>query len=265
MQHWESELAAAKRPSAERAAAPAAKPVPVNSAPTPTPVADSPASGPRAASSLLEWLEDPKVQVLYNANERAGLAQTYGPFFQSHHLSPAQIDKLSDLIVRSRAHTFDMSEINRTKGIPFNDPAMVAQRQQGEAEVQAGMTEVLGASGYAELKDYARALEIHTFVGKIAGTAAVEGMPITLEQADALTQVLANACPMYAMGGPANLSRVDWKVAEAKAQDILSPQQIKLLHADAPGVGPSRSRVELGNAVYRAISEMRAAGRLPGG
>ena len=263
LQHWEAELAAAKQRSAERVAQPVVETPPAM--PAPAAVVEPAGSGPRAASSLLEWMEDPKVQVLHYANERAGLAQTYGPFFQSHHLTPAQIEKLSDLIIQSRAHNYDLSEINRTKGISFNDPAMVAQRKQGEAEVQAGMTEVLGESGYTHFKDYARALEVRTFVGKIAGAAAVEGMPINREQAEALVQALANACPMYSLGAPANLSRIDWKGAEAQAQGILTPSQMKLLRTDTPGVGPSRTRTELGNAVFRARSELSAAGRLPGG
>jgi hypothetical protein len=161
--------------------------------------------------------------------------------------------------------THDLSEINRTKGLSFNDPAMVAQRKQGEADMQAGVTEMLGESGYAQLKDYARALEVRTYVGKIAGVAAVEGMPIDRDQADALVRVLANACPMYSLGGPAQFSKIDWKGAEAQAQGILSPQQMKLLRTDSPGVGPSRERTELFQAVNRAINEMRAAQARPGG
>lgn len=260
LHHWETELAAAKKRSAERAATPDAE-LP----PTPAVAVEPPAPGQRAASSFLEWMEDPKVQLLFYASERAQLTQTYGPFFRAHGLSPAQIEKLSDLIIRSRQQTFDLSEISRTKGVSFSDPAMVAQRKQGEAEVQAGLTEVLGESGYAELKDYARALDVHTFVGKVAGLAAVEGMPINREQADALVRVLANACPMYSLGGPANLSRIDWKAAEAQAQGILSPEQMKLLRTDKPGIGPSPRRAELGNAVHRAMNEMRAVARPPGG
>lgn len=257
LHHWEAELAAAKLRSAERAVTPVAEPPPA--------AVEPPPPGARAASSFLEWMEDPKVQLLFYASERAQLTQTYGPFFQAHGLSSAQIEKLSDLIIRSRQQTFDLSEINRTKGLSLSDPAMVAQRKEGEAEVQAGMTEVLGEPGYAELKDYARALEVHTFVGKVAGVAAVEGMPINREQADALVRVLANACPMYSLGGPANLSRIDWKAAEAQAQSVLSPEQMKLLQTDKPGIGRSPRRAELDNAVHRAMNAMQAVPRPPGG
>jgi len=256
LHRWEAELAVAKQRSAERAITPVAEPL-VTMGP--------PAPGARAASSFLEWMEDPKVQVLFYASERAQLTQTYGPFFRAHALSPAQIEKLSDLIIRSRQQTFDLSEINRTKGLAFSDPAMVAQRKQGEEEVQAGMREVLGDSGYAELKDYARALEVHTFVGKISGVAATEGIPINPEQADALVRVLANACPMYSLGGPANFNRIDWKAAEAQAQGVLSSEQMKLLQTDKPGIGRSPRRAELDNAVHRAMNEMRAVPRPPGG
>ena len=51
---------------------------------------------PRAAASLIEWLEDPKVQVLHFAQERANLAQSYGPFFWKEKLTPAQSGSFLD-------------------------------------------------------------------------------------------------------------------------------------------------------------------------
>ena len=254
----EAEVVAAKKRREERAAASVVEP-----APAPVAFAEPAAPGPRAASSFLEWMEDPKVQALWFAKERADLATSYGPFFREHRLSPAQIDRLSDLIVQSRAHTHDMSELNRLKGLSFNDSAMVAQRNSGDAEMRAGVTALLGESGYAELKDYARALEVRTYVGKLAGRAAVEGVPLNLEQANALVRALASTCPGYALGGPANVNRIDWKAAEAQAQGILSREQMRLLHTEASGAGPSRMRVELGQAVLRAARELEAAGGRP--
>jgi hypothetical protein len=40
---------------------------------------------------------------------------------------------------------------------------------------------------------------------------------------------------------------------------------MKLLRTDTPGYGLSRSRVELDNAVHRAVREMKAVPKQPGG
>jgi hypothetical protein len=267
LRHWESELAA---PTQGRLPPTTVVEVPASSQlPPSVPAAASTAAGEpaaaatRAASSFLEWMEDPKVQVLWFAKERAELAPSYGPFFRRRGLSPEQIEKLSDLIVQWRAHSHDMSEINRQKGIGFNDPALVAQRERGEAEFKAGVTAFLGADGYAALRDYARALEIRTFVSRFAGVAAVAGPPVNGEQAEVLVQLLANSCPGYGMGGPANLNRIDWNSADPQLTGILSAGQAKLLRTDPVGGAGSLRRAQLSQAVFRARAELKAAGRLP--
>jgi hypothetical protein len=58
-------------------------------------------AGPRAADSLIEWLEDPRIQVLFQAHERAMLQVSYGPFFQVQRLTTVQVERVSDLIVKS--------------------------------------------------------------------------------------------------------------------------------------------------------------------
>jgi hypothetical protein len=246
LQQRESELARATARLSELPSAPS----------TPPPAPEAAAPGPRAANSLVEWLEDPRVQVLYHAKQRADLRVAYGPFFRVEHLTAAQVDRLADLIVQWRAHQHDMSEINRQKKVAFDDPAMVAERARGEAEFKAGVTEVLGEAGYSKLKDYARALEIREYVGRLAGAAAIEGEPLTLPQADALALALAKTCADYNRGGSATQSKIDWPAAEQSAQAILSSAQFKLLRQGAPGATSSKASMELSTAVHRAMREI---------
>jgi hypothetical protein len=222
--------------------------------------ASMPPSRAKAADSLLEWLEDPKVQVLDLARQRAELGRSYGLFFRTQHLTTDQIEKVCDLIIQSRAHLRDLSEINRTQGIAFDDPAMKAQRASDEAETRAGLTGVLGEAGYRQMKDYARALEIRTFVGQLAGAAAVEGTPLTLEQADALAQAIASTTPTYSLGGEALITKVDWSKADGQAAQILSPAQLKLLHGGSPAVSPRRQSSMLSRAVLNALREQKESG-----
>jgi len=223
----------------------------------------APVSEPPGEVSLVDQLQDPKLQVLHFAMERAFLRQRYGPFFWKEGLTPAQIERLSDLLVRSRMNTYDLSEIHRTQGLAFNDPAMLAQRDRDKAEVEAGLREVLGDAGYARLNDYMRSIEIRDYVGKIAGAAALERVPINRDQADALVNALAATTPLFAIGGPAEFGRIDWKRADAQAQGILSPAQMKVLTEDRPMGGPSRNAEAAQRAIDRATGELMKAGKLP--
>lgn len=249
LQRGEAELAAAKKPAAAVVAVEESKKV---------------APEPPEEVSLIEQLQDPKLQVLHFAMERAFLRQRYGPFFWKEGLTPAQIDRLSDVLVRSRMNSYDLSEIHRTQGLAFNDPAMRAQRDRDKAEVEAGLRDVLGEAGYARLDDYRRSIEIREHVGKIAGAAALEGVPINREQADALVNALAATTPLFGSGGPAEFGRIDWKTAEAQAQGILSPAQMKVLREDRPMGGRSRNAEAADRAIDRATGELMKAGKLLG-
>jgi hypothetical protein len=245
----ETELAATPR-----AASPATTVATVATEPS---VAAPASSEPRAANSLLEWLEDPKAQVLHLAHERATLAVSYGPFFQAQRLSSGQIERLSDLIVRSRAYQHDLSELHRLKGRDFNEPEMLAQRDRDKAEIEAGMTAVLGEAGYALLKDYVRSLEVRVHIGDFAGAAAVEGIPINRETADALVELLASSTPLYSLGGKAERSRIDWKKVEGDAAKLLTPAQMKLYQQNGGKGGAARKSDALWDALQRAKGELR--------
>ncbi|MEO5961511.1 MAG: hypothetical protein ABIR80_20560 [Opitutaceae bacterium] len=260
LERSETELAAAKKTGTETAVAMRAEP-PAK----PEAVAVGKAAGSKAANSTLEFHEDPKVQVLFFAQERANLAQSYGPFFRAQGLTPTQVERLCDWIIRSRTDSHDLSEIHRLQEKSFNVPEMVAQRDRNKAEVEAGMIEVLGTAGYAALQDYRRSIDVRMYVGKVAGVAAVEGVPISREQADALVQILASATPLFALGGNAEFKSIDWKSAESQAQGIFTAAQMKLLRSDTAGVGPSRRSNAAFDAILRAAREVSAKGGLPAG
>lgn len=225
-----SVTAAKPLPTSASPAAPAVWATSAAAAPAPSPApVPVPAAGPRAANSLIEWLEDPKVQVLHLAFERSLLAQGYGPFFQSERLTPEQIDRLSDLIIRSRADTMDISEISRTRGLAFNSSELRAERERNAAEVKADMTALLGVERYARLLDYNRSRRVREYVSNMAGIGAVQGTPFTRETADQLVALLAAATPNYPRGGNADLDRIDWAAVEAQAASFLTPDQLELL------------------------------------
>jgi hypothetical protein len=265
LRRWEAEDAAAKQRPAEQAtdsakAAPAKSPGP----------AEAPKAKASAAPSLTEWLDlldnDPKFQVLHLAQKRAELAMSYGPFFRMQGLSSEQIGKLSDLLINGVAQVEDLRAIAWTTGLSSRDPAIAAQQKQGMAELQAAETELLGTAGGEQLQQYERALPAWTYVGQLAGVAALAGVSFNREQAARLTDAIANASAVYVRGGTVDFARVDWKAADVSAQAFLSPEQFTLFsRTDPPGAVLSRRTSQIPLTILQAGQRTRKLPTRPGG
>ena len=207
-------------------------------------------------SSYQEWLEDPKVQVLYLASRRADLAQSYGPFFQTAGLSSEQIEKLSDLLIKHLADVEDVGAVREARGASFDDPEIKALSERALAEFRAGKLALLGFEGVRRLEDYERAVPVWTYVGKVAGAAALENIPLDRQQAKELAGMMADASASYRRGGQAQLSEVDWKAVQSRASAVLSSEQMKLLQGEQQGRGSSPSNARFSKTVIHAIDEM---------
>jgi hypothetical protein len=147
--------------------------------------------------------------------------------------------------------------VNRLKGRDFNDPEMVAQRVRDNAEIENGLIGALGNDGYTALNDYRRSLEIRTYVGQIAGEAAVEGAPLSRETAEALVTLLASATPDYLRGGSAHRSKIDWKKIEPDAARLLTPTQLKLYRGEIKAsTAGTREKDALWVAIMKASQEI---------
>jgi len=265
LRRWEGEDAAAQQRPAEQAAD-SAKAAPAKS---PGP-AEAPKAKASAAPSLTEWLDlldnDPKFQVLHLAQKRAELAMSYGPFFRMQGLSSEQIGKLSDLLINGAAQVEDLRSITRTMSMSPFDPAIAAQQKQGMAELQAAETELLGTAGCEQLQQYERALPAWTYVGQLAGVAALAGVPFSREQAAQLTDAIANASAAYVRGGTVDFARIDWKAADVSAQAFLSPEQFTLFsRVDPPGDFLSRRTSQIPLTILHAGQSTRKRPARPGG
>lgn len=230
-----------------------------------TPAERAATNSSTAAPSLEEWLgrlaHDPKFQVLHLASERAKLAASYGPLFHRLGLSPTQIEKLSDLLMGFAAEEEDLRAIARTQGLSPRDPALTARRQLSTVEVQAAESALLGGDGFAQLQDYERALPAWKLVGNLAGCAALADIPLSREQAVQLAGAVADSSRAYARGGKVDFAGIDWTAADARAQTILSSEQMKFFaRADPPGESVSRWTMQMMMAILHAGSPPR---RLP--
>ncbi len=196
-------------------------------------------------------LRDPKLQALQLESVRAQFRARYGPLLQRLNLTEAQIAKLTEARVKSVAAGMDLQAVMNQQKLAGNDPVIQKLRREAEDELRTAQTEALGADGFAELKDYDRTMPARETVNHLAGAAALNGVPLTADQAERLTAILAAAGKSGRNG--VNLSNIDWAAVDLQAQGVLSAAQLALFQQTEPiGGGASRWSARLNKEMEKA-------------
>ena len=102
-----------------------------------------------ALSAFAVMANDPKLQGLYFSAERPRSEALYLQLFCDLQLSPAQIARFEDLVMRRREQWLDLVDTMQAEGLAADDPAVVRLQQQIAAEFRAGQLDLLGDAGYA--------------------------------------------------------------------------------------------------------------------
>lgn len=233
-----------------------------------TPALPMAASSPKpvaAPSTLMETLmEDPRLQTMFLTSQRASLATRYGPLFRQLMLTPEQRTRFEEIMIRRTAHEMDLRAAAQAQGLAPNSPALAALRQEAQDEAVAAQLQLLGPAGLEQWRQYDRADGVRATVQSLAGAAVLEAMPLTAQQAEQLTQILANASGKYRAGEKADPSDIDWSVVDRKAAAVLSEGQLKLFQQVEPiGGGASRFGARLNDTFAKAVKADRANDRAP--
>lgn len=208
--------------------------------------ATAPTSSALMAQALQQFendQKDPKIQVSQLASRRSKVRSTYELLFRTLGLSPAQIEKFQEIAARLEAQKMDLNailgeEVKANQVISEGTWSAVKKLQaKADADYQSAQRELLGETGYRQLQDYERTSPVRTMVSGLAGTAVLAGLPISAQQAERLTQVLANASSEYQQGRTASLATVDWNLVDAQASDILTESQLSLFKTAEPAEG----------------------------
>ncbi len=215
---------------------------------------------PRVAALIAS----PPLQIGYLAAKRARLEREYGPFFGKLGLAPASVDRLKALLMQREEQRLDLASaapaalrLSSTDGQwdtaalgigvggNSDDPAVRAANRlmdQADRSLAAGVTELLGPEGYRQFSDYERSLPMRSLAEDVAGSLAAGASPLSSDQVEQLSQILAQASPSYVRGGSAALGQMDWDQAFQQAGRVLSPPQLAALKA-VEGVRVAGSRL----------------------
>lgn len=228
LRHVEARLAAARaKPVLTE---PTARALP--SAPLPVPKrAAVPALPP---NSLEKLANDPHLQNVKLASRRAQLAITFGPLYRSLGLTPDQVARFEQNLLRKEETNEDIIAAARARGTSINDPAV--QKMLGESAQAYGSAqhELLGDQGMLQLSEHERLAMVREIVSGYSGAAAMSGAPFDGEQAERLTQVLDGASARYSKTNSPDVGKINWTQVTAQAVAFLSPAQLATIETTEP-------------------------------
>lgn len=176
---------------------------------------------------------DPQKMAEYFQNYRASLDLTHGGMFKALGFSAEQAEKYKDWRVLGYQRRMDLDAVVEMQGLDRNSAAykklQVTQRQPMSAELNLG--NIWDPNN--PYMEYLRTQSVRDLASELAGTAIYSGEPVTFDQVERTTQVLAANSQR---GQLENIGRnyvlpntVNWDTASADLQGVLSPSQIAIL------------------------------------
>jgi len=144
-------------------------------------------------------------------------------------LTAAQRQAFTNLEMGHWLRWADTLAVARAEGIPLSDPEIAELWKEETAQYQSEQTALLGQSAYGRMVEYERTSDIRNIATGLAGIVYSQESPMTADQGDQLTQILASNSASYQKGGPARFGDIDIQTALAQAKPILSPAQYEAL------------------------------------
>lgn len=201
--------------------------------------------GPEPGESRMNSLmNDPQFVAAMQAQQRARLDGRYADLFRKLNLPPAQVDELKALLAERQTARMDVMAAARSEGLNGRDnrEELRMLMEQTEAEIDAGIRDLLGDSGFAQYQQYEQTAPQRAVVNQLETRLSYSSVPLTRAQSDALVNLLAEAIPAAGNGngpryragpgGPAafagGLAPITDQVIQ-RAQGVLAPAQVEAL------------------------------------
>ncbi len=177
---------------------------------------------PKAAEVNRTLSHDPAVRAALSAWIKSSFQESLGPFYKAAGLSPQQIASLEDLFLKGN---INMGSAILTLRPDDETPDQVTQE----------MRQLLGDANYRLLSQYSQTQFVRVLANGLAASLYDSSTPLTAQQGEQLTQILAESDPQYKSGNDARVfpSMVNWDAVQAKAAGILSPPQLEALKNEA--------------------------------
>jgi len=178
-------------------------------------------------------MNDPEFARAMALQQRAALDGRYADLFRRLRLSPAEIDRLKDLLVERQSTPMDVMNAARAQGVGSREEIRQLL-QESTAAVDAEISALLGPERYAQYQNYEQTQPQRNLVSQLENRLSYSSAPLQDAQAEQLVQILTETSPAQngtmAPAGTVNfVSRTSAAVAPVAA---LAPAAISI------GLGP---------------------------
>lgn len=179
----------------------------------------------------------------------------YGELIRRLQLTPAQAEHFRALALQREAGVRWFTATH----VPYAEVNVGdLTRQQIDAQIK----ELLGPAGFAQYEEYSRNLlgQTRRAAEQIARSDYFSTTPLTHEQANRLTEIVAQNSPEYLAGRGVNLATLDWAKTLAAAASVLpAPQLAALAALREKALFDQAMRQE----INQAVKDARAAAGVP--
>lgn len=229
-------------PTPEPATGPVPLPADASSEPVAATYAEArpaPAAPGSPARNYAAMMETPEMQQLIALRARGQLDSRYADLFAKLRLSPAQLQRLQQLLADKQNTTRDVMAAMRSQGLSTRRDNAEQTRsliQDANAEIDAQIRAELGEAVFAQYQEYERTQPQRALVNRVSQRLSYSGEPLSEQQAAGLVSLFAEIAPapvqtprgpLPGPGFAGTASLTD--EALARAATMLTPTQLAAL------------------------------------
>lgn len=150
--------------------------------------------GPGGFGRLMAMMDNPEFQKLVATQQKGALDSRYAALFRSLNLSPQQLEQFKNLLVEKRTAVADVMAAARSQGLNGreNRDELRALVENAQSELDTNIRSVLGEAGYQQYQSFEKTQPQRNVVNQLEQRLSYSGTPLTVEQSEALVQVLAD-------------------------------------------------------------------------
>jgi hypothetical protein len=185
---------------------------------------------------------DPTIQALQVARSRWRLETQFAPLCRNLGLTPAQQEKFYDNLMAWETKIADTQAAADAQDIADTDGTVAHLVAQISRECEAAQRELLGEEDYRRWREFAATSIVREMVGGLAKVCTAVGVPLSVQQAEALVPLIRGGTLPPRENQTANIKSLDWTRMDAAVRGVLTDEQFALFKTTEPSMRSAVTR-----------------------
>jgi RNA polymerase sigma factor (sigma-70 family) len=216
---------------------------------------------PQAVGSTLDILmADPAYQELTVRQYATTLRFRYAALYRKLGWGAGLTAEFERLKVKEWEALNEMMAAARTQGVSVVEPTLIKLLKPTNVAIADELRRLMGEADYVQYAAHDAAFAARTSVEALAGSLLYSDAPLSLAQAEQLTQIIAAATPPTKSTGLVGVTRsTDWETVFSQSHGVLLPAQLATLRALAEKTRATQQLTERAQLLLRAAASKPAA------